>query len=352
MIPDKTFWPQQRVLLTGHTGFKGTWLALWLERLGASCVGLALDPETDPSLFGLTKPHPCLVSCIGDVRNPAAVAAAVALARPTIAIHMAAQPIVRRSYREPIETVATNVMGVANLLQALRDADELRAALVVTTDKVYRNSGTEQPFGEDCRLGGHDPYSASKAAAEIITSGFADSFFGDGPAVATARAGNVVGGGDWADDRLIPDVWRSAAAKTPVTLRNPDALRPWQHVLDVLCGYLAYAEALASRPGVTPRTLNFGPGLGDAQTVAAVTEAVCEGLGLEPSWNLAPGPHPKEAQFLSLDASLAWNALGWRPRLSGGDTIRWTVEWYRAFDMGTDPRALCMDQISRYEGLS
>ena len=269
MTPDKDFWSGQRVLLTGHTGFKGTWLALWLERLGATTFGLARSPDTDPSIFNLTRPR--LSSRIGDVRDPRVVAAAVELARPTVAVHMAAQPLVRYSYREPIETIATNVMGTANVLQSLRGQTNLRAVLVITTDKVYANPETGEPFAEDCRLGGHDPYSASKAAAEIVTASFAESFFGDGAArVATARAGNVVGGGDWAEDRLIPDLWRAHATATPVVLRNPGATRPWQHVLDLTAGYLVYVERLASGRDAAPAALNFGPVQGDTRTVAEV----------------------------------------------------------------------------------
>ncbi len=204
MIPNRAFWSQQRVLLTGHTGFKGTWLSLWLERLGAQTVGLALEPTTDPSLFNLTPPHPLLRSCIADIRDPNAVAAVVAEARPTIAIHMAAQPLVRYSYRQPIETLQTNVLGTANLLESLRSSADLRTVLVITTDKVYAKGNNEQAFKEEDRLGGHDPYSASKAAAELVTASYAHSFFAGGNIqVATARAGNVVGGGDWAEDRLI-----------------------------------------------------------------------------------------------------------------------------------------------------
>ena len=351
MTPDADFWSGQRVLLTGHTGFKGTWLALWLERMGATTFGLALAPDTDPSLFDLARPR--LTSRIGDVRDPAAVAAAVAVARPTIAIHMAAQPLVRHAYHEPIATIATNVMGAAHVLEALRDQQGLRAVLVTTTDKVYANPDTGQPFDEDCRLGGHDPYSASKAAAEIVIASYADSFFGDGAArVATARAGNVVGGGDWAEDRLIPDLWRARAANAPITLRNPQATRPWQHVLDLLSGYLVYAEQLATRAEAPPRALNFGPVGGDTRTVLEVTEAVLDGLGSDLGWRLAEGAQPREMQLLALDASRAGKTLGWRPKLRGADAIAWAVDWYRAFDDGADARGLCMDQIARYEALA
>ncbi len=352
MPPDRRFWSQQRVLLTGHTGFKGTWLSLWLEQLGATTIGLALASDTDPSIFNLTSPHPSLVSRIGDIRDPSVVSETIAFARPTIAIHMAAKPLVRYSYREPIETISTNVMGTANVLQSLRNLEGLLAVLVVTSDKVYANPDSGRPFVEQDRLGGHDPYSASKAAAEIVTACFAESFFGkDGAPVATGRAGNVVGGGDWAEDRLIPDVWRSQVAGVPVTLRNPKATRPWQHVLDLLSGYLIYVEKLASGAGGVPRVLNFGPQQGDALTVMEVTEDVLARLGSSHGWQLAQGAQPKEMQLLSLDASLARKALGWRPRLSGREAISWAVEWYVAFNKGADPRALCIDQIARYEAL-
>jgi CDP-glucose 4,6-dehydratase len=338
------------VLLTGHTGFKGTWLSLWLEQLGATTIGLALHPDTDPSIFNLTRPHPRLVSRIGDIRDPSAVSEAVAFARPTIVIHMAAQPLVRYSYREPIKTIATNVMGTANVLQSLRNIDGLRAVLVITTDKVYANSDAGRPFGEQDRLGGYDPYSASKAAAEIVSACFAKSFFGgDGAPVATGRAGNVLGGGDWAEDRLIPDIWRAQAAGVPVTLRNPKATRPWQHVLDLLSGYLIYVEKLASGTAGVPRVLNFGPPQDDTLTVMEVTVAVLAGLGSSVDWHLAQGAQPKEMQLLSLDASLARKTLGWQPRLSGREALSWAVEWYTAFKKGADPRVLCVDQITRYE---
>ena len=269
---ERAFWRDRRVLLTGHTGFKGAWLALWLERLGAQVFGLALPP-TIPSPRGFPNWRPRRSrSRIGDIRDAGVVARAVQEARPQIVIHMAAQALVRRSYRAPVETFATNVMGTAHLLDSLRGAEGLQAVLVVTTDKVYRNDGNGHPFAEDDPLGGADPYSASKAAAEIVVASMATSFFG-GKGVATARAGNVIGGGDWSEDRLIPDIWRAVKAGKPLRLRNPEATRPWQHVLDPLAGYLRYAERLASGADV-PKALNFGPLPGDALTVAEIADAM------------------------------------------------------------------------------
>jgi CDP-glucose 4,6-dehydratase len=281
---ERAFWRGRRVLLTGHTGFKGAWLALWLEQLGAEVVGLALPPDTEPALYSLLAPIIGLRSRVGDIRDPVMLAQAVSEARPQIVIHLAAQALVRRSYRRPVETFGINVMGTALLLDSLRAVADLQAVLVITTDKVYRNSGRGEPFGEDDPLGGGDPYSASKAAAELATASMAASFFaGRGVAVATARAGNVIGGGDWSEDRLIPDIWRAVHSGAPLRLRNPQATRPWQHVLEPLAGYLRYAERLASGANV-PRALNFGPPLGDVATVAEVADAMLAALHAGQGW--------------------------------------------------------------------
>lgn len=346
-----TFWSSQRVLLTGHTGFKGSWMALWLEHLGASVFGFALPPEQTPNLYSYLKPSARLTSTFGDIRNAAELAQAIANANPTIAIHMAAQPLVRRSYAQPIETFATNTLGTANVLEALRSAPELRATLVVTTDKVYRNLEAERAFAEDDPLGGHDPYSASKAAAELVVRCYAESFFE--PAhkpVATARAGNVLGGGDWSEDRLIPDIWRAKHLGRPVLLRYPQSTRPWQHVLDPLCGYLVFLEHLVSDSNSTLRALNFGPlDQVSAMTVEQVANFMARGFGT--SWAAADSPQPAEMKNLALDATKAAHWLGWRPRLDMRQTLDWTLEWYRRFDSGEDARALTVEQIERYATL-
>lgn len=345
---ERAFWRDRRVLLTGHTGFKGAWLALWLERLGARVFGLALPPDTEPALFPMLAPK--LISRIGDIRDAGVVARAVQEARPQIVIHMAAQALVRRSYRAPLETFATNVMGTVHLLDSLRGADGLQAVLVVTTDKVYRNNGGENPFAEDDPLGGADPYSASKAAAELVAASMAKSFFG-GKCVATARAGNVIGGGDWSNDRLIPDIWRAANAGEPLRLRNPQATRPWQHVLDPLAGYVQYVERLASGTDV-PNALNFGPLPGDALTVAEIADAMLAAMRCDKRWIRDGCEHPAEAQNLGLDPARAMQTIGWRPRLQTSDALQWTADWYSAVGAGAPARDITLAQIARYEALT
>jgi CDP-glucose 4,6-dehydratase len=339
------FWRGRRVLVTGHTGFKGAWLSLWLETLGADVTGLALPPHTAPSLFTAARPR--IRDIAGDIRDAEAVARAVAASDPEIVFHLAAQSLVRRSYRDPVETVAVNVTGTAVVLNTLRAAKNLRAVVVATTDKVYRNGDDGRPFREDDPLGGRDPYSASKAAAELVTSAMAESFL-DAP-VATARAGNVIGGGDWSEDRIVPDIWRAIRSGTPLALRHPDATRPWQHVLDPLYGYLLYAERLAAGAGV-PRALNFGPLPGVPITVGEVAGTMLASLGAEQRWQRAGDPGPHEMKMLALDPARAIAALDWRPRLDARAAIARTADWYRRFDRGADARALCLDDIARFAG--
>lgn len=354
MMPRAEFWRGRRVLLTGHTGFKGSWTSLWLERLGAEVAGYALAPDHTPDLFSKLAPFARATSTIGDLADFARLKHLARDFRPQIVLHMAAQPLVRRSYREPRETFAANVQGTANLLDAVRGLDGLEAVLAVTTDKVYAIGGADRPFREDDRLGGHDPYSASKAAAELIVASYAASFFAPaGVPLASARAGNVVGGGDWSEDRLIPDIWRAMHAGHTLELRYPQATRPWQHVLEPVAGYLLLLEALVERPAETPHALNFGPAPGAAEvSVAAVAEAFGRALGTDRPWTQAPGDHPHETKALALDAAAAIAALGWRPRLDAADTLRWTAEWYRGYDAGDHPRALTLAQIEAYEALA
>ncbi|MGZ8335696.1 MAG: CDP-glucose 4,6-dehydratase [Allosphingosinicella sp.] len=352
MAPNGAFWKERRVLLTGHTGFKGAWLAVWLRRLGARVTGFALPAETEPSLWRALGADLVEREHLADLGDRTAVREAVAAADPEIVVHMAAQALVRRSYAQPVETFAANLMGTVHLLDALREARSLRAALIVTTDKVYANTEQGRDFVEDDPLGGHDPYSASKAAAEMATASYAAAFFEPrGVAVATARAGNVIGGGDWSEDRLVPDVWRAAASGETVALRNPQATRPWQHVVEPLAGYLRFVEALAGLEGI-PRALNFGPLPGDQATVSDVAEAMARALGAPAAWRADPGPAPREMQLLSLDPARAATALGWRPRLGCSEAIEWTADWYSAHKRGTDPHALCLAQIEAYETLS
>lgn len=358
---DPARWAGRRVLLTGHTGFKGSWLGLWLERLGADVTGLALPPE-HPSLFDQARVAASLDSRIVDVRDAEALHALVAEVRPEVVFHLAAQPLVRRSYAEPVLTYATNVMGTVHLLDALRRVGSARAVVVVTTDKCYENRERPEPYREDEPLGGHDPYSSSKAAAEIAAASFRRSFFPADrfsehrTALATARAGNVIGGGDWSQDRLIPDIVRAFADGRRVRIRNPLAVRPWQHVLEPLAGYLLLAEALLAHGPREGEAFNFGPDQADTLPVGDVVALASEAWdrdapGRAPGWDADPGPHPHEAGLLRLDSGKARARLGWRPRLPLRDAIRWTIGWHAAAERGDDPRALVLDQIRAYHDL-
>ena len=349
------FWRDRRVLLTGHTGFKGAWMSLWLEGLGAEVTGYALAPAAEPNLWSIVgvpvqralKPQ----SVLADIRDAQRVAETVARADPQIVIHMAAQALVRESYLDPLGTYATNVLGTANLLQACRSAPHLECVIVVTSDKVYENHGEGRAFGEDDRLGGHDPYSNSKACTELLTASYRDSFFTGGPPLATARAGNVIGGGDWSDDRLIPDCVRALESGHAVNLRYPDAVRPWQHVLEPLSGYLALAKNLAEAPQQAPRAVNFGPNPASFCTVREVVDAFGARFGGKPGWLRDPAPQPPEAQALTLSSALAGRALDWHPRLDIHEALSWTADWYLAYSAGENMRAFSEAQIARYREL-
>ncbi|WP_238324593.1 CDP-glucose 4,6-dehydratase [Pseudacidobacterium ailaaui] len=348
-LPAQDFWSSQRVFLTGHSGFKGAWLSLWLEKMGAEVYGLSLPPLSQPNLFELLSPFQKSASEFGDIRDRNVVRHAIKSFQPTIAIHMAAQPLVRRSYRDPLETFAVNVMGTANFLESLRGTPGLKAVLIITTDKVYRNTSTGKPFSENDPLGGHDPYSASKAAAELVTASWTHSYFTDlGVEVATARAGNVIGGGDWSEDRLIPDVWRAVMTGRPVELRYPNATRPWQHVLEPLAGYLVFLEALSSGNKDLPKALNFGPSAGDELTVSQVADIMARSLGASHGWVASKDPVFAEMPVLSLDASLATASLHWRPALTAHKALEWTAEWYRRVNAGENAREVSLEQIQRY----
>jgi CDP-glucose 4,6-dehydratase len=351
---NKDFWRGKRVLITGHTGFKGAWAWAWLDHLGAEVTGLSLPPETTPNLadeLGITKNKR---SILGDIRDPEVVRLAVKLSEPSIVLHMAAQALVRRSYRNPVETFDINVRGTLQLLQELRSSQGMNACLVVTSDKVYENDDRAKNFIEEDQLGGSDPYSASKSACEIATSSFARSFFGqhyEGGAlgnVATARAGNVIGGGDWSEDRLVPDLWRARRSGTQVVLRHPDSVRPWQHVLEPISGYFRFLEVLSS--GVNITALNFGPDDPTPVTVRNVADqfAASYGGSNKANWVLAEGPQPKEAKTLAIDPTKAKKALNWHPVLSPNEAIEWTAEWYAAFDAGKSAAKLTIDQIEKF----
>ena len=348
--PDPAFWQGRRVLVTGHTGFKGAWLAIWLRELGAQVSGLALAPDTQPSLFGAAALENLLRHRLGDIRQLDTVLAAVRGARPEIVFHLAAQSLVRRSYAEPAITYQANVEGTLHVLEALRLSSGVRAAVIVTSDKCYENRGAGRPFREDDALGGEDPYSSSKACAEVVTAAMRHSFFtrADGPAVATARAGNVIGGGDWAEDRLIPDIERAIHAGQSVRVRNAAAVRPWQHVLEPLSGYLLLAEKLCGGGQPFASGWNFGPHEADAVPVSQVVRRALKLWKAEGAWQDSPEAGSPEASYLSLDAGRARERLGWRPRLRLPAALEWTVDWYRRFRGGESALELATAQVRRY----
>lgn len=349
MSSARDFWRGKRVLVTGHTGFKGVWLALWLRRLGADVSGIALPPLTTPDLFSLTRLADNVATHFCDIRDASALNQIVRAVRPEVIFHLAAQSLVRPSYQDPVGTFTTNIMGTANLLDALRGLRGVRVAVMVTTDKVYSNREWIYPYREDDPLGGHDPYSASKAASEIVIASYAAAFLAEqGVAIASARAGNVIGGGDWSEDRLIPDAVRAWEQGKPLYVRRPQAIRPWQHVLEPLAGYLALAHRLWYQPALAG-AFNFGPDTGEAATVRHVVDLarttyasgeVIYGDGSE-------GPH--EAGWLALEVAKARALLGVKPKWPLNEAVRRTLTWYRAANAGADARRLCEAEIAEYE---
>jgi CDP-glucose 4,6-dehydratase len=348
VLPQQAFWRGKRVLLSGHTGFKGGWLALWLNRLGAHVTGLALAPNTDPNLFGAARIAELCEHHVVDIRDAGLVAAAMRDAAPQIVLHLAAQPLVRAAYQSPLTTYASNVMGTAHLLDAVRGVGTVRAVVVVTTDKVYHNRETAYPYRESDALGGHDPYSASKAAAEIIVASYREAYLrAQGVAVATARAGNVIGGGDWCADRLIPDAVRAWQAGKVLSIRRPKAIRPWQHVLEPLAAYLRLAEALWHRPALAG-AYNFGPATADAATVGEVVLLARQAYG-RGEWAFGDGTDgPHEAGWLALEVAHARHALGVAPLWTLPEAVIRTMHWYRGAAEGADARALCFGDIDAY----
>lgn len=345
------FWNGRRVLVTGHTGFKGSWLSVLLHMLGAKVTGLSLAPTTQPAMFELLAPWPNLASVIGDVTDPEVVARAFADSEPEVVIHMAAQSLVRASYADPVETFGTNTMGTVQLLEAVRTADSVQVVLVVTSDKVYDQDQPAQRFTEQDRLGGADPYSASKTAQELVAASYAQSFFADSATrTATARSGNVIGGGDWAADRLVPDFFRALATGREFKLRYPHATRPWQHVLDPLRGYLAFIESLVGGADI-PTALNFGPE-SEAVSVLEVVERLAAASGASGEWTAAENDSLQEHDTLALDSSAAAKALDWRPILHIDAALDWTARWYQAHLDGQDMRRVTVDQVSAYMDLA
>jgi CDP-glucose 4,6-dehydratase len=343
------FWSGKRVLLTGHTGFKGSWLSLWLQSMGATLRGIALAPPTEPALFNVARVAEGTEHRIADIRDFAAVQAQMYEFRPEIVIHMAAQPLVRQSYQQPVETYATNVMGTVHVIEAARHVGSVKVIVNVTTDKCYENREWVWGYREDEPMGGYDPYSNSKGCAELVSSAYRKSFFKDaGIALATARAGNVIGGGDWAPDRLVPDILRALEERKPVLIRSPHAIRPWQHVLEPLSGYLLLAERLYTQDQVDAEAWNFGPRDEDARPVQWIVEHLCKTWNPSASWTFTPGNHPHEASFLKLDISKARQRLHWAPRWSLETSLTRIIEWHHAWLAGQDMRAVCLNQISQF----
>jgi CDP-glucose 4,6-dehydratase len=350
-----TLWHGQRVFLTGHTGFKGAWLTLLLHRLGATVFGYSLPPSTHPSLFDLAGLEAIAAGGYGDVREPEALRAAMQEARPDLVLHLAAQALVRRSYADPIETFAANAMGTVHVLEAMRHTPSARAAVIVTTDKCYDFDAAHEPCREGAALGGADPYSASKAAAELAVACYRRSYFGGGTntpsaLIATARAGNVIGGGDWSPDRIVTDLVAAFQAGRSVPLRYPAATRPWQHVLDALCGYLMLAERLLEGEMAFAEAWNFGPSASTSLSVQKFVETFAEEWGIEKAWHRAPGTHPHENAHQPLDSRKARDRLGWHPRMSIEDAVRASARWHLALRDGASARQIterCIDDHIR-----
>ena len=354
---NSSFWAKRKVLVTGHTGFKGSWLSLWLQRLGANVVGYSLQPPTLPNLFDMANVSEGMVSIPGDVRDLEHLQATLAGHCPEIVIHMAAQPLVRRSYQNPVETYTTNVIGTVNVLEAVRRSQSVRVVVCITSDKCYENREWLWGYREDDPMGGHDPYSSSKGCAELVISAYRHSFFPaeEYPrhrvAVASTRAGNMIGGGDWAKDRLIPDAMVALMENRPVSIRFPNAIRPWQHVLDPLHGYLTLAEQLWMHGPEYAQAWNFGPRSEDARTVSWIVERLNHLWGAGTGYEIDPAHHPYESPYLKLDCSKAESLLRWSPKLRLSTALEWVVEWYRGYQRQEDVRRLTEAQIARYEGI-
>ena len=347
MLVNPAVWAGRRVLVTGHTGFKGGWLALWLHQLGAEVTGFALAPPTDPNLFEQARLADLVTHVSGDIRDAAAFGRAIEEARPELVFHLAAQPLVRTSYATPVETYATNVMGTVHLLDTARRLDGLAGLVCVTSDKCYDNREWDRPYREDDPMGGHDPYSSSKGAAELAIDSFRRSYFADGPLIASVRAGNVIGGGDWAEDRLVPDIVRAMLAGDKPQIRAPQSVRPWQHVLDALAGYLAVGERILAGERAAATAWNFGPSDEDTQPVSWIVEEMLRAWG-GGGWDTPDAAHPHEAKLLKLDSGKARAELGWSPRLSLAEALDKVVLWHKAVAGGADPRAVSLSQLADY----
>ena len=351
---NSSFWMGKRIFITGHTGFKGSWLSLWLQQLGAKVTGYALQPPTNPSMFDIARVGAGMTSIIADIRDGNKLTSFMRQAAPDIVIHMAAQPLVRRSYIDPVETYSANVMGTVYLLEAVRQTNSVRAVVNVTTDKCYENKEWLWGYRESDPMGGFDPYSSSKGCAELVTAAYRNSFFNPAKfsqhkvAIATARAGNVIGGGDWAEDRLIPDICRALGSGQSVGIRNPHATRPWQHVLEPLSGYLALAEKLYTKGADFAEAFNFGPAEGDAKPVQWIVEQITHQWGSGASWHLDIESQPHESHFLKLDCSKARSELSWSPRWKLGEALNAATDWYKAYLSKVDMQKFSLQQIEKY----
>lgn len=351
MAVSAAFWAGRRVLLTGHTGFKGGWLALWLQELGAEVCGYALPAPAEPSLWQVARLVECVPGTLADIRDAQRVAEAVTTFRPEIVLHLAAQPLVRESYCAPADTYAINVMGTVNLLEALRRCDSVRAVVVVTSDKCYENREWLWPYRENDGLGGHDPYSSSKACVELLCASWRESFLREsGIALATARAGNVIGGGDWSADRLLPDILRAWQAGQSLTLRYPQAVRPWQHVLEPLHGYLCLVQALVEQGEAMASAWNFGPDSEGQVSVGELVERLAQRWPGEARWTVEASGQPHEAGLLALDSSQARVRLNWHPRWNLQQAIERTLDWHQAWQAGEDMQTFSRAQIAAYQG--
>ena len=351
-----SFWKGKRIFLSGHTGFKGAWLSFWLLKMGAKVTGYALRPPTKPSLFELLGLKKAMKSVIADIRDLGRLKKEMKKANPDVVIHMAAQPLVRESYKLPVKTYNTNVMGTVNVLEAVRTCKKVKVFLNVTTDKVYENRELGKSFKECEPLGGYDPYSSSKACSEIVTAAYRSSYFNPlafkkhGVAVSTARAGNVIGGGDWASDRLIPDFVKAILSGKKILIRNPEAVRPWQYVLEPLSGYLILAEAMYKNGVKYSGSWNFGPCAGDAKSVKWIVENLCSKWGGSANYGITKGKHPHESKFLKLNCDKSRKLLKWEPRWDINEAISRVVEWTKAYEAGIDVKEVCERQIREYEG--
>lgn len=348
------FWHRKKVLLTGHTGFKGSWLSLWLQSLGAEVIGYSLGPPTEPSLFQLAGIGRGMVSILGDIRDLRQIVRVISDHQPSIVIHMAAQALVRQSYQEPVETFATNVLGTVHLLEAVRCTNTVHAVVIVTSDKCYENQNDHRAYRETDPMGGFDPYSSSKGCAELVTASYRNSYFtalnkGTRTAVGSARSGNVIGGGDWAIDRLVPDCLRAILEEREIRIRNPDATRPWQHVLEPLGGYLLLAEKLYEDGGRYAASWNFGPDETEAKPARWIVKRICESWGPQARWTIDRGHQLHEASYLNLDSAKAKAQLEWKPQWNLESALEATVTWYKAYQSRSDMRLTTLDQIQSYQ---